>query len=408
MDKKDPKDSKKTVRKGADSLVRPHYYGKVDGVHIWHHTDESHSQMVGEHIESPTDDEVKAAISSAKEKKTPAVIVRGTPPEMLRARLNSSMGPQISKSETGYLEKAYLHNDQQTKTDLLTHLASLGTVSDELMKWGTEKLVPLEKDAVESLDLYGRTVKVRKLDPDIYSGWIEDAGQKIHGFERVTLPELLAQLQSKLELYNKPEPQSVTQPISLEEKIAHLQTAIRAHASELGFEIPEREFDLTDKRKARRSLKKLKEKVSAAISKEPFDETEQDEDSEAQAFKEADENRQKKILSEEVNEIERQIKEIHQHVVAQDPNAPVEVSRKELMPGLVRPETQCPDCEQPVDECLCYVGLPRPRLEFDGKKVTIFFKSEWDIESRESFVEDLKRRAGRLLRRRALIPKKQL
>lgn len=408
MDTKDPKESKKIVRRGAESLVRPHYYGKVDGVHIWQHTDDSHSQMVGEHIENPTDDELKTAISSAKEKKTPAVVVRGTPPEMLRARLSSSMGPIISKSENSSLEKAYLHNDQQTKTDLLTHLTSLGTVSKELMEWGADKLVPLEKDAVETIDLFGRTIKVRKLDPDIYSGWIEDSGQKIHGFERVTLPELLAQIQSKLELYNKPEPKPVSDSPSLEEKIEQLQAAIRTHAKELGFEIPDDELDLTDKKKAKRSLKKLRDKVSAAIVKEPTNETEQEENREAQTFKEANEDRKKKILFEEVNEIERQVKEIHEHVVAQDPRAPIEISSKELMPGLVRPETQCQDCEQSVDECLCYVGLPRPRLEFDGKKVTIFFKSEWDFESRESFIEDLKRRAGRLLRRRALIPKKQI
>jgi len=44
--------------------------------------------------------------------------------------------------------------------------------------------------------------------------------------------------------------------------------------------------------------------------------------------------------------------------------------------------------------------LPKPRLEFDGKKVSIFFKSEWSLEDRENFVEDLKRRAGRILKKR--------
>ena len=76
------------------------------------------------------------------------------------------------------------------------------------------------------------------------------------------------------------------------------------------------------------------------------------------------------------------------------------IPAKDLAEGLEQPEEECPACESQSEECSCYEGLSRPRLEFDGKKVTIFFKSDWSAEDKDNFKEDLKKRAGIILRKR--------
>jgi hypothetical protein len=101
-------------------------------------------------------------------------------------------------------------------------------------------------------------------------------------------------------------------------------------------------------------------------------------------------------------EADKQAKELEQKLKEMEAkkDQPEVIHGKDLMAGLSNPEKECEACEQPVDHCICYVGLPKPRLEFDGKKVSIFFKSEWSLQDRENFVEDLKRRAGRILKKR--------
>jgi len=101
-------------------------------------------------------------------------------------------------------------------------------------------------------------------------------------------------------------------------------------------------------------------------------------------------------------EADKQAKELEQKLKEMEAkkDQPEVIHGKDLMAGLSNPEKECEACEQPVDDCICYVGLPKPRLEFDGKKVSIFFKSEWSLQDRENFVEDLKRRAGRILKKR--------
>ncbi len=262
-----------------------------------------------------------------------------------------SHNPLPAKTRTpvrSVLEKTFLQPDQQTMSSIKDHTASLAVVPKDLMKWGIDKLSKLPKDAIESVDLDGKTIKVRKYDSDLYSGWIESAGNKLHNFERITLPELLTQLQSKLELYGR-EKDAVGQPegssADVRVQIQELRDRIRSHLSESGMELDEKEFSDTPP---------TDPKVSNTTQ------------------------------------------------IQGGPGDSVVVPGKELADGMAEPESECAACERPVDQCLCYMGLPRPRLEFDGKKVTIFFKSEWDQDARESFVEDLKRRAGRILKRRAL------
>lgn len=105
------------------------------------------------------------------------------------------------KSTEGEIKKAFLQGDGETLTDPKSHDAASTACPKWLMEWGTKNLVPMGKDEHGDFVLGGKIIKVRKLLEDLYTGWIEDKGQIIHNFEKITLPLVLSQLQSKLELY---------------------------------------------------------------------------------------------------------------------------------------------------------------------------------------------------------------
>jgi hypothetical protein len=105
------------------------------------------------------------------------------------------------------------------------------------------------------------------------------------------------------------------------------------------------------------------------------------------------------IVEEKKPEVEQKLKELQEKVQEHEET----LSGKELIPGIENPQIDCPACERPVKDCVCYTGLPNPRVEFDGKKVTIFFKSAWGEEDRLNFVDDLKRRAGTILDKRRIL-----
>jgi hypothetical protein len=62
------------------------------------------------------------------------------------------------------------------------------------------------------------------------------------------------------------------------------------------------------------------------------------------------------------------------------------------------PESQCSACEQGAADCACYEGLSRPTISVASGKVDVMFKSDWTPEDKDNFVEDLKRRAGIVLK----------
>lgn len=291
---------------------------------------------------------------------------------------------EVKKGEKIYfddLNKAFLQPDLSTFTDIKTHTGSLSAAHPSLMHWGTEQLSSLPKDAIETLELDGKTIKVRKHDADLYSGWVEDDGKVLHSFEKVTLPELMVQLQSKMELYGK-ENSIVTPKESIDDPHTKLMTLIEAYFKKIGMEMPSPEIDTKQK------LKSLKSKVDSKLNPDPFDETSADEIKEKKDFQAADKAAREQMLFDEMNEIESQVKEVHEEVIP----------KKDLAQGLANPAEECADCGSKQPICLCYSGMARPRLIFDGEKVTIFFKSEWAQDDRENFKEDLKLRAGRILR----------
>jgi hypothetical protein len=153
-----------------------------------------------------------------------------------------------------------------------------------------------------------------------------------------------------------------------------------------------------------KKLKKLKEKVQADLQsgKLKGKKVEMSAEEFAREHNHLSDVLESPSHDDDKEEAHRQAKELEAKLKEMETkkNEPEVISGKDLLPGLSNPEEECEACERSVDKCLCYSGLPTPKIEFDGKKLSIFFKSEWSIQDRENFVEDLKRRAGRILKKR--------
>jgi len=49
--------------KRVTELHKPHYYGRIGNVHVFHGTHEKHKEMIGHHIHSPTDEELDSTLA---------------------------------------------------------------------------------------------------------------------------------------------------------------------------------------------------------------------------------------------------------------------------------------------------------------------------------------------------------
>lgn len=139
-------------------------------------------------------------------------------------------------AETAEVKKAFLQGDGETLTDPKSHDAAKAALNPSLMDWGVKNLVPMAIDHQGEFELGGKVIKVRKVLEDLYSGWVEHENKIIHSFEKITLPLVLSQLQSKLELYGKEEAAvadkpidqgSVTGPVDISSKIKELQEKVK-------------------------------------------------------------------------------------------------------------------------------------------------------------------------------------
>jgi hypothetical protein len=139
-------------------------------------------------------------------------------------------------AETSDMKKAFLQGDGETLTDPKSHDAAKQGTHPSLMDWGVNNLVPMAIDQQGEFELGGKIIKVRKVLEDLYSGWVEHESKIIHQFEKITLPLVLSQLQSKLELYgkeeaavsDKPDDQgSMTEPADISSKIKQLQEKVK-------------------------------------------------------------------------------------------------------------------------------------------------------------------------------------
>lgn len=239
------------------------------------------------------------------------------------------------------LKKAFTQEDGETLVDPREHRPS--DVPDSLMNWGSQYLVPMKNDEIKVFKLKDKTIKVRKIMEDMYSGWIEDQYKKIHAFEKLTMPILLTQMQSKLEMYGNEEQR--TNEINTTEDERSGGVVVEVESAQ---QAQEEEEEL--------------EEIGAKLS----------------------------TLKDKIKGIAEEEKQEHQEVIP----------GKDL--NLENPETICPACENSVEDCVCYTGLDKPRVEFDGKKLVIFFKSGWNDEDRLNFKNDIMNRAGRILRERLI------
>ena len=300
-----------------------------------------------------------------------------------------SASPYVESKPEGSLTKAFLQHDGETKTDPQANIQATAALPSWMMEWGKRNLVPMAKDFPQTLEFSGALIKLRKVLEDLYSGWIEKEGKIIHSFDRLSMPELLQQIQSKLELYgvednegNKVAEKKIEIPAK--ELIEEHEKLIDVLLS------PSHKDDLIEAKKQAQELKGYKEEALSAPEKSK--ESIEDEKQEIRHLNDIDQKLQE--LRVKIDRFRRH--EIKEHVES--------IAGKELVAGIENPEKECPACERPVEQCICYMNLSKPRVEFDldRKRMYIFFKNEWGEDDRQNFRDDLMRRAGKILETKRL------
>lgn len=335
---------------------KPHHYGLIDGVNFFHAHSPDHEALFGIHLKNPDESKLTSAMQESKKTGTP-IILHGEVPSFLKDQLGDTLKPKLS--EQGSLKKAFTQADGETMTDPREHQPQ--SVDSSLLAWGAKKISSMKIDDIGQFEINGRTVKIRKVLHDLYSGWIEYEGQNIHQFEKLTMPALMTQLQSKLELYGKEKEVMADKSKKIEIPAKDL---IEEHKKLIGIlESPSHKDDLEE---AKEQRKELADYEQEAMSPETPDTSEE--------------------IVDKIKDLKTKLKETKETV-----------SAKELIAGIEEPQSECPACERMAEKCICYLNLPRPRVEFDGKKLSIFFKNEWHEEDRVNFMNDLKARAGRIL-----------
>lgn len=121
-----------------------------------------------------------------------------------------SMKEKIAISKNKKLQKnnelkkqAFMSPDQETLIDSKVHIAALQALPNELLEFGSKHLSSMKNDDITSFEINGYVIKARKHMQDLYSGWSEKDGQILFKWEKLTMPQLMMQLQSQLELYGK-------------------------------------------------------------------------------------------------------------------------------------------------------------------------------------------------------------
>jgi cell division septum initiation protein DivIVA len=82
------------------------------------------------------------------------------------------------------------------------HYQALATVKEHVLKYITNLVSDMKDEDLKEVNIAGRTLTIRKLMQDMYSGKVVYDNQLVHQFDRTTIPQLAGQLQSLLELYD--------------------------------------------------------------------------------------------------------------------------------------------------------------------------------------------------------------
>lgn len=82
------------------------------------------------------------------------------------------------------------------------HYQALSAVKDHVLKYVQSLVEGMKEDEVKEIVIAGKTLTIRKIMNDMYSGKVHEGTDIIHEFDRITIPQLAGQLQSLLELYD--------------------------------------------------------------------------------------------------------------------------------------------------------------------------------------------------------------
>lgn len=82
------------------------------------------------------------------------------------------------------------------------HYQALSAVKDHVLSYAQRLVDGMKEDEVKKLVIAGKTLTIRKIMNDMYSGKVSEGTDIIHEFDRITIPQLAGQLQSLLELYD--------------------------------------------------------------------------------------------------------------------------------------------------------------------------------------------------------------
>lgn len=105
------------------------------------------------------------------------------------------------KIKTQELEK-WERVGSMTMVNRDAHYQALAHVNANVLSSVLKIVMGMKDGDLKSIDISGRTVHIRKLMQDMYSGEILFNGQIIHQFDRITIPQIAGQLQSLLEMYD--------------------------------------------------------------------------------------------------------------------------------------------------------------------------------------------------------------
>jgi len=501
-------------------VSKPHYYGRIDGVHIFHALHDVHSSLIGAHVENPSDESLSTTVEAAAARGHHSVVVHGSPPPSLR-----HLAPPVKHANNYDWHDGHTDHHLVKKSNLEAkpgnaQAAGVGVKSyPEIARhYGTitpgqkthlkfypdmDKHLPKVENLVKEHgfqtyyaggkhgkpDLANKNYNTKHLmiyDPEAGSGGdfgehkYTDSWRKLHELAHaLTYPDL-NKMYGEGRRLGKLGPRThreAARAVHWEWLVAHKQ---RELGEKIGIKIPEADFhrelntvmhdavhravhgqftepsdegfyptdakiplefsmkQISDAAKAKNmhdpsveppaptggdyGLKKAELEPGVTIAAytvaekiKQFQERfkpEQDQkitaillDIESRLASlqenEGDEEKKFKLMQEALRQIKSEIKELKAAELAETEEKVV-VPSKEMLVGVDSPERVCSACEQPSESCSCYLNLPRPRVEFDGRTFTFFFKSQWNEEDRLNFVDDMKKRTGLLLEKSRL------
>ena len=519
MDNKEDKD-KKEIKFNSDDLKKPHYYGSMEGVHVFHGSHEDHKAHIGKHLENPSDEDLQAGLKTAKEKGLNMLYIHGSPPTSLRSKIHPELGAHVpgelgkseeqSKRQAQYWFKlkhspaaipsnrknSYVKYEMHA-SDIKAHAADYsnhahhvlshvvenkaeaqpsglhGTAISRIDKDSKDAAVrekmkgreiytpstpiadhvlngagegkkilyhgcgrdfggalalagpgaqlhkePLMIDGKHATDdsknylyhnhkIVGGTNEVHLYDPFHYDNSLKSLPKgkfdEVHShytmnvIDHETGGNVMNEISSKLKPNGKAvvtarrdggmkmneEWKNINQMGKTPKKEAVVpKTGMKPTPIKKSEDQPKKPYTLADLHNAiRDEAKKSGHKLPDHIFKEP-------------------KPKQPKIKStQSANKITKHedLKNFAKDILKQIEEETVILTTKELAKGLISPEKNCQDCGCTVENCMCFDGFTEPNFTFDGKKLNILFKSDWDEASKESYLDDFKRRAGKLL-----------